>query len=115
MKNSQNHIVYRSERFSHLYNTSTGKDLWSFLSSPQQIKRMQSEVNTGNAPIKALLTELETRFLTFFTAGDNESGEVAVFINNMLKQLFEHLGYTHTGCARCNGKFIKSTGIFTSN
>ena len=105
-------FMYKSERFDRFFRLEFGRELWRFLTSPQNTEIMLKAANEGRAPLTDHLKYIEKRYANHILSTDYPKGEVVVFINNMIKQIMLHFGYEHSACTLCNGHYIKSTGLY---
>lgn len=106
--------LYRpSERFEELAKTDLALEMWHCVSSPDAIERMLRAINEQKPAVTYMDSELHKQFSERILAMHEDEEELRVLCMNMSKQLLEHLGYEHVGCALFGqGEFVKSAGIF---
>ncbi len=107
-----NELHYKPGRFAYLFEKQFGSKLWEFLSSPQQVQLMLEAVEQGRPAILPLLHIIEDEYEEHLSSSEYPQEEVAVFINNMVKQILESKGHEHIGCGLCRGQYIKVSGMY---
>lgn len=105
-------LQYHPGRFEKLMNQGFSSEIWNYLTTRGNIQLLIEATNSNKPAIFNILSEIETNFEA--ALGSEEFEEVPVLVNNMIKQIMEHLGYQHVGCAFCvDAKYIKTTGMYT--
>ena len=104
-------LQYQPGRFENLMNHKFASQIWSFLTQKISIELLIDATDSNKPAILYLLSEIESTF--GMVLGSKEYREVPVLVNNMIKQIMEHFGYQHSGCAICSdAEYIKSTGMY---
>jgi hypothetical protein len=105
--------AYKPGRFAYLMNLPFARELWGFLADDSRVQKMLFASNKGKPAIEPLLSEIENRFEEPLASKDYPGEEIAVFINNMIRQVLEMSGYELLACAKIPaGRYIKSSGLF---
>jgi hypothetical protein len=105
--------LYEPGRFQYLWEKDFSSDIWKFLTSESSIQSMINATSQGKAAITDLLYDIEIKFGEQLNSSDYSGDDVAVFINNMIKQIMLHRGYEHIGCGLCSqAKFFNSSGLY---
>ncbi|NLE01490.1 MAG: hypothetical protein GX640_16610 [Fibrobacter sp.] len=87
-------------------------EIWDFLATEENIALMISSTEEKKAAITKLVEKIEEKFEGPLSSKEYPQDEIGVFINNMIKQIMEHLGYSHIGCGLCPGKYIRASGLY---
>jgi hypothetical protein len=104
---------YIPGRFSYLMKESFTKDIWNYLSCDERIIQMVTAIKKGKPAIEPFLSEIETKFKSYFSSEKYPDEEVCVLTNNMIKQILELYGFENIACGPCpHGKFFKTSGMF---
>jgi hypothetical protein len=103
---------YNPGRFTYLMEQPFVHDLWHFLTDENRIRLMVSATEFNKLAIEPFLAELESQFEKQLSNPDYPKEEISVFANNMIKQVLERNGYEYVACGRCEGRFIKSSGLY---
>lgn len=103
---------YTPGRFAYLMDKPFTQALWNFLTDENRIQLMVSATEFKKPAIELFLAALESQFEEPLSSPDYPDEEIAVFANNMIKQILERAGYEHVGCGRCKGRFFKVSGLF---
>lgn len=102
-----------AERFATLAKTDLAKAMWSCITKSENIEKMEQAIAQGESPVVPLDNELYERFGSLIEEADADTEELRVLCMNMMKQLLEQKGYTHTACTLVpTGSFVKSAGLF---
>ena len=63
--------------------------------------------------IEPLLSDIESRFEESLASSEYPDEEIAVLVNNMIKQILEMRGFEHMACWLCRqGRYFKSSGVY---
>lgn len=105
--------TYKPGKFQYLMAEPFAEKLWGFLANKTSINLMVKAVMENKPAIYYLLETIEQSFDEQFTSQNFDLDEIAVFVNNMIKQIMELSGYSNTACGICrNARFIKSSGMY---
>lgn len=105
-----------SDRFKELAQTDLAKDMWTVVADESNINKMIEAINNNAAPVTALDDELHEKFTARIEESTEDTEELKVLCMNMMKQILEKRGYSHSACAMLfTGKFVKSAGMFQKN
>lgn len=103
---------YTPGRFAYLMENAFAGEMWAFLTDDSHLQQMLAAVAKGKLAIEPLLPEIEQRFAEPLASPFYPPEEVAVFVNNMIKQIMEQCGYEHSACGICRGRFFKMSGVY---
>lgn len=102
-----------TERFVKLADSPLAKSMWHCVTSDENIEKMEIAIAKGDSPVLPLEDELHEKFHIEIEESDAESSELRILCMNMMKQVLEHLGYSHKACTLLpGGKFVTSAGLF---
>jgi len=102
-----------SKRFAQLSQSELAEDMWHCITHPERVESILESVTKGDPAVASVDSELHQRFSARILKSSEDEDELRTLCMNMIKQLLEHLGYEHVGCAlRSSGEFVKSAGIF---
>jgi len=101
-------------RFAYLRDKPFIKDVWDYLSLESRMHSMRAAADAGKPAIEPLLSDIESRFGVHLASSEYPDEEIAVLVNNMIKQILEKSGYMLVACGMCRtGRYIKSSGLFS--
>lgn len=104
---------YKAGRFADLMEKPFSQKLWGFLADKEQTDKMFLATKQGLPAIEFFLKELEVQFEEHLKSELYPEEEIAVFANNMIKQIMQYHGYIYTACGLCpEGKYIKMSGVY---
>lgn len=104
--------TYTPGRFAYLMENAFAGDLWAFLTNDSHLQQMLASVAKEKPAIEPLLPEIELRFAEPLASPLYPPEDVAVFINNMIRQIMEQCGYEHSACGICRGRFFTMSGLY---
>ncbi len=81
-------MEYRPDKFSDLASLSLGKNLWNFLTTEENIIRMETAIDLGKPAVEAVAGRLVTEF-----GDDVRVDRVKQMIGHMVRQIMENKGY----------------------
>ena len=104
---------YSPGRFSSLVHLPFVRRLWEFLADDSRVLLMTRASDEGGPALGPLLDEVESRFGHVLSSPEFPEEEIAVLVNNMIKQIMEKKGYELAACVMCPAaRYIKSSGLF---
>lgn len=104
---------YNPGRFAYLMHEPFATFAWEYFSAPAQIDRMIDATEGGQPAIEPLLEEVESRFSEQLSSTHYPGEEIAIFFNNMIKQIMEMYDFEHAACGLCRGaRFFRSSGFY---
>ena len=102
-----------AERFAKLAESELASDMWHCITQPHTVESIVNSVDKGDPAVAPIDGELHKQFSERILNSSEDEDELRTLCMNMMKQLLEHVGYEHVGCAlRSDGEFVKSAGIF---
>ncbi len=102
-----------AERFAQLAQSTLASDIWHCITQPSTVNEIIQAVEKGEPAVAPIDGDLHQQFSERILNSSEDEDELRTLCMNMIKQLLEHLGYEHVGCAlRSSGEFVKSAGIF---
>ncbi len=102
-----------SDRFKDLAETDLAHEMWDFIATEDNITEMEKVIKEDKAPVTVIDEELYKRFTDKIEQSSYDTEELKVLAMNMMKQVLEKRGYSHSACAMLlQGKFVKSAGLF---
>jgi hypothetical protein len=105
---------YKPGRFAYLMDRPFVRELWAFIADDSRMQSMFAAAAAGRPAIEPLLADIESRFEEHLGSAEYPDGEIAVLVNNMIRQVMEKSGYEFIACGMCrSGRYIKSSGLFS--
>lgn len=105
--------TYKPGRFAHLMKKHFVREMWDYITDDSRVQTMIAASSEGKPAIGPVLSDIETRFEEHLASKEYPDEEIAVLVNNMLRQVLEKSGFKLIACALCPGaRYIKSSGLF---
>ena len=104
---------YTPGQFSDIAQTPFAKEFWEYISSEENIEKIVSAAERGDAAITPLMGEISSKFGAKIEDLDFETDRVKILCLNMCKQLLEKRGYMLVACAFMPpGSLFSEAGVF---
>ncbi len=106
-------LNYKPGKFGYLMEEPFAVEIWNFLKTRKNIQALIDSTAQKKPAIDLLLPQLESYFGAFLDSANKSNDDIPTMVNNMIKQIMDHLGYEHTSCSLYpKARFIRSSGMY---